>query len=106
MVGGTGAQPYPVVPGQDAELASVKSIIAGEQYSTVYKDTRQLAETTVKMADAVLKGQKPEVKNTTDYNNGNKVVPSMLLQSVVVDKSNYQKVLVDGGYYTQAQLGS
>jgi len=38
-------------------------------------------------------------------NNGIKVVPSMLLQSVIVDKTNYQKVLVDGGYYTQAQLG-
>ena len=103
---GTAAQPYPVVTGQDAELASVKSIIQGEQYSTVYKDTRQLAQTTVKMADAVLKGQKPEVNNTTDYNNGNKVVPSELLESVVVDKSNYKKELVDTGYYTQAQLGS
>jgi putative multiple sugar transport system substrate-binding protein len=102
---GTAAQPYPVVTGQDAELASVKSIIAGEQYSTVYKDTRQLAKTTVTMADAVLKGQKPTVNNTTDYNNGNKVVPSMLLQSVVVDKTNYQKELVDTGYYTAAQLG-
>ena len=102
---GTAAQPYPVVTGQDAELASVKSIIAGEQYSTVYKDTRQLAKTTVTMADAVLKGQKPTVNNTTDYNNGKKVVPSMLLQSVVVDKTNYQKELVDTGYYTAAQLG-
>jgi putative multiple sugar transport system substrate-binding protein len=103
---GTAAQPYPVVTGQDAELASVKSIIAGEQYSTIYKDTRELAKTTVAMSDAVLKGGKPEVNNTTDYDNGNKVVPSMLLQSVIVDKTNYQKVLVDGGYYTQAQLGS
>jgi putative multiple sugar transport system substrate-binding protein len=103
---GTAAQPYPIVTGQDAEQASVKSIIAGEQYSTVYKDTRQLAATTVKMADAVLKGQKPEVNNTTDYNNGIKVVPSMLLQSVVVDKTNYKKELVDTGYYTEAQLGS
>jgi putative multiple sugar transport system substrate-binding protein len=102
---GTAAQPYPVVTGQDAELASVKSIIAGEQYSTVYKDTRQLAKTTVTMADAILKGQQPQVNNTTDYNNGKKVVPSMLLQSVVVDKSNYQKELVDTGYYTTAQLG-
>ena len=102
---GTAGQPYPVVTGQDAELASVKSIIAGEQYSTIYKDTRELAKTTVAMADAVLKGQKPEVNNTSDYDNGNKVVPSMLLQSVIVDKTNYQKVLVDGGYYTQAQLG-
>jgi putative multiple sugar transport system substrate-binding protein len=102
---GTAAQPYPIVTGQDAELASVKSIIAGEQYSTVYKDTRQLAKTTVTMADAVLKGQTPTVNNTTDYNNGKKVVPSMLLQSVVVDKTNYQKELVDTGYYTAAQLG-
>ena len=101
---GTAGQPHPTVTGQDAEVASVKSIIAGEQFSTVYKDTRQLADTTVTMADAVLKGQKPEVNNTTDYDNGNKVVPSFLLQPVVVYKDNYQKVLVDSGYYTAAQL--
>lgn len=101
---GTAGQPYPTVTGQDAEVASVKSIIAGEQFSTIYKDTRQLADVTVKMADAVLKGGKPEVNNTTDYNNGIKVVPSYLLQPVVVYKDNYQKVLVDSGYYTSTQL--
>ncbi|MBE1494443.1 putative multiple sugar transport system substrate-binding protein [Amycolatopsis lexingtonensis] len=101
---GTAGQPYPIVTGQDAEVASVKSIIAGEQYSTVFKDTRKLADTTVKMADSVLKGQKPEVNNTTDYENGKKVVPSFLLQPVTVDKSNYQKELVDSGYYTAGQL--
>jgi len=101
---GTAAQKYPIVTGQDAEQASVKSIIKNEQYSTIYKDTRQLAATTVKMADAVLKGQTPETNNTTDYNNGVKVVPSMLLQSVIVDKSNYKKELVDSGYYTEDQL--
>ena len=102
---GTAGQPYPVVTGQDAEVASVKSIIAGEQYSTIYKDTRELAKVTVTMADTVLKGGKPEVNNTKDYDNGKKVVPSYLLQPVIVDKSNYQQVLVTGGYYTQAQLG-
>ncbi|WP_405150089.1 sugar ABC transporter substrate-binding protein [Sphaerisporangium sp. NBC_01403] len=102
---GTSGQPYPIVTGQDAELASVKSIIAGEQYSTIYKDTRQLADVTVKMADTVLKGGKPEVNNTKDYDNGNKVVPSYLLEPVIVDKTNYQKNLVDTGYYTQSQLG-
>ncbi|HET6483478.1 MAG TPA: multiple monosaccharide ABC transporter substrate-binding protein [Actinoplanes sp.] len=101
---GTAGQPYPIVTGQDAEQASVKSIVRGEQYSTIYKDTRQLAETTVKMADSVLKGQTPETNNTTDYNNGVKVVPSMLLQSVIVDKGNYKKELVESGYYTEAQL--
>ncbi|HKT02793.1 MAG TPA: multiple monosaccharide ABC transporter substrate-binding protein [Rugosimonospora sp.] len=101
---GTAGQPYPIVTGQDAEVASVKSIIAGEQYATIYKDTRQLAAVTVKMADAVLKGGKPEVNNTTDYNNGVKVVPSYLLQPVIVYKDNYKTVLVDGGYYTEDQL--
>ncbi|WIX90979.1 multiple monosaccharide ABC transporter substrate-binding protein [Amycolatopsis sp. DG1A-15b] len=101
---GTAGQPYPIVTGQDAEVASVKSIIAGEQYSTIFKDTRILADTTVKMADAVLKGGKPEVNNTKDYDNGKKVVPSFLLQPVTVDKANYQKELVDSGYYTAGQL--
>ncbi|WP_020674128.1 multiple monosaccharide ABC transporter substrate-binding protein [Amycolatopsis nigrescens] len=98
------AEPYPVVTGQDAEVASVKSIIAGEQYSTVHKDTRQLAAVTVKMADAALRGAQPEVNNTTDYDNGEKVVPSYLLQPVIVGKDNYQKELLDTGYYTPEQL--
>ncbi|XVV07242.1 multiple monosaccharide ABC transporter substrate-binding protein [Actinosynnema sp. CA-248983] len=101
---GTADQPYPVVTGQDAEVASVKSIVAGEQYSTIFKDTRELAKVTVDMADAVLKGNKPQVNNEKDYDNGNKVVPSYLLQPVSVDKANYQKVLVDSGYYTADQL--
>ena len=48
--------PCPVVTGQDAEVASVKSIIAGEQTYTVFKDTRQLAAQTAKMVDQALKG--------------------------------------------------
>ena len=60
---GTAGQPYPVVTGQDAEVASVKSIIAGEQYSTIFKDYRELARTSARMADAVLKGQQPATNN-------------------------------------------
>jgi putative multiple sugar transport system substrate-binding protein len=101
---GSGTQPYPIVTGQDAEVASVKSIVAGEQYSTIYKDTRQLADVAVKMADAVLKGEKPEINNPGDYNNGKKVVPTFTLPVVTVDKANYQKVLIDSGYYTADQI--
>jgi putative multiple sugar transport system substrate-binding protein len=101
---GTGTQPYPIVTGQDAEVASVKSIVSGEQYSTIYKDTRQLADVAVKMADAVLKGEKPEINNPSDYNNGKKVVPTFTLPVVTVDKANYQKVLIDSGYYTADQI--
>ncbi|MGA5823656.1 multiple monosaccharide ABC transporter substrate-binding protein [Kitasatospora sp. NPDC094028] len=94
----------PVVTGQDGEVASVKSIIAGEQTQTVYKDTRQLAQAAVQMGDALLTGGKPEVNDTTQYDNGVKVVPAQLLQPVSVDKDNYRKVLVDSGQYTADQL--
>ncbi|MET8541965.1 multiple monosaccharide ABC transporter substrate-binding protein [Kitasatospora sp. NPDC004799] len=98
------AKSLPIVTGQDADLASVKSIIAGEQTQTVYKDTRQLSKVAVQMGDALLTGGKPEVNDTTQYNNGVKVVPAQLLQPVNVDKENYQKVLVDSGQFTADQL--
>jgi putative multiple sugar transport system substrate-binding protein len=101
---GTAGLPFPVVTGQDAEASSVKSIIAGEQYSTVYKDTRALAKVTVAMVDALLTGAKPVVNDTRSYDNGVKVVPSYLLPIELVTKDNYKKVLIDGGYYTAADL--
>ncbi|WP_037669682.1 multiple monosaccharide ABC transporter substrate-binding protein [Streptomyces griseus] len=101
---GSGNKPLPVITGQDAELASVKSIIAGQQTQTVYKDLRKLAEVASTMVDDALNGKKPEVNDTKTYDNGKKVVPAYLLQPVSVDKTNYQKVLVDGGYYTADQL--
>ncbi|CAN7306497.1 multiple monosaccharide ABC transporter substrate-binding protein [Mycolicibacterium frederiksbergense] len=101
---GTPANPLPIVTGQDAELASVKSIIAGEQTETVFKDTRELANAAVQMVDSLLTGGTPEVNDTTTYDNGIKVVPAFLLDPVSVDKTNYEKVLVDSGYYTSAQL--
>ncbi|KUL50843.1 multiple monosaccharide ABC transporter substrate-binding protein [Streptomyces sp. NRRL S-1521] len=100
---GTRSEPLPVITGQDAELASVKSIIRGEQTQTVFKDTRKLAAQTVKMGDAVLTGKKVQVNNTTDYHNGEKTVPAFLLKPVSVDKSN-TKLLVDEGYFTAGQL--
>jgi putative multiple sugar transport system substrate-binding protein len=100
---GTAGQPYPIVTGQDAEVASVKSIIAGEQYATVWKDTRKLADLAVSMTDQVLKGQ-PVTTNSTDYNNGVKVVPAEVLTFSTVYKDNYKSVLIDSGYYTADQL--
>jgi putative multiple sugar transport system substrate-binding protein len=101
---GTASQPYPVVTGQDAEVPSVKSIIAGAQSFTVFKDTRELAKKAVAMVDAVLTGKPAPVNDTKTYNNGVKVVPSYLLVPVSVDKTNYKTALVDSGYYTADQL--
>jgi putative multiple sugar transport system substrate-binding protein len=96
--------PMPVVTGQDAEIPSMKSIIAGEQRSTIFKDTRELAKVAAGMVDAVLTGSTPEVNDTKTYDNGVKVVPSFLLKPVLVDKSNYEEVLVGTGYYKPEQL--
>jgi putative multiple sugar transport system substrate-binding protein len=96
--------PMPIISGQDAELPSVKSILAHEQYSTVFKDTRDLAKVAANMVDAVLSGKTPEINDTKTYNNGVKVVPSYLLVPVAVDASNVQSALIDTGYYKADQL--
>nr|WP_194303981.1 multiple monosaccharide ABC transporter substrate-binding protein [Chthonobacter albigriseus] len=101
---GSAEQPYPVVSGQDAELPSVKSILANEQYSTIFKDTRELAKVTAKLVDDVLSGKEPEINDTKTYDNGVKVVPSYLLKPVLVDKSNWEEILVGSGYYTKEQI--
>ncbi|MES2071147.1 MAG: multiple monosaccharide ABC transporter substrate-binding protein [Pseudomonadota bacterium] len=102
---GTPKLPMPVVTGQDAEVASVKSILRGEQKSTVFKDTRELAKVTVGMVDAMLSGKTPQINDTKTYNNGVKIVPSYLLKPVSVDASNWKEILVTGsGYYTEAQF--
>ncbi len=102
---GSSAKPLPVVTGQDAEVASVKSILAGEQTMSVFKDTRELAKVAIDMGKAVLSGQQPQVNDTKTYDNGKKVVPAMLLQPVSVDKSNIKQVVVDSGYYEPKQVG-
>jgi putative multiple sugar transport system substrate-binding protein len=101
---GSKDQPMPIISGQDAELPSVKSILAHEQYSTVFKDTRDLAKVAADMVVAVLAGKEPEVNDTKTYNNGVKVVPSYLLTPVAVDASNVQSALIATGYYKADQL--
>ena len=101
---GSGDMAMPIVTGQDAEVQSVKSILADEQYSTVFKDTRELARVTVGMVEAMLKGGEPEINDTETYDNGVKVVPSYLLEPVGVDKSNWEEVLIGSGYYTADQI--
>ncbi len=83
-------KPIPIVTGQDSEVESVKSIMAGEQYSTINKDTRALVADTIKMVQALQKGQNPPpgINDTKQYNNGVKVVPAQLLTPVIVTKAN------------------
>lgn len=81
-------KPTPVVTGQDSEVESVKSIVAGEQYMTINKDTRNLVKETVNMVKALQAGNAPQVNDTKSYNNGSKVVDTYLLPPVAVTKAN------------------
>ncbi|MER5705739.1 MULTISPECIES: sugar-binding protein [unclassified Micromonospora] len=81
-------KPIPVVTGQDSEVESVKSIMAGEQYMTINKDTRNLVKQTITMVKSLQAGETPEVNDTKSYNNGSKVVDTYLLPPVAVTKAN------------------
>jgi len=100
-----GYSKMPTIVGQDAEVLSVKAMLAGEQYSTIFKDTRELAKVAAGMALAILKGETPETNDTTTYDNGVKVVPSYLLTPYIVTVDNYKELLIDSGYINEADLG-
>ncbi|NDO91463.1 substrate-binding domain-containing protein [Cellulosimicrobium composti] len=82
----------PVITGQDSEVESVKSIVAGEQYSTIYKDTRKLVEESINAVKALQAGEEPEINDTESYDNGVKVVPAFLLEPIIVTQDNAAEV--------------
>ncbi|YAL83364.1 substrate-binding domain-containing protein [Dermacoccaceae bacterium W4C1] len=81
-------KPTPVITGQDSEVESVKSIMAGQQYSTINKDTRNLVNQAITMVKDLQAGKKAPVNDTKQYNNGVKIVPAYLLKPVIVTKDN------------------
>ena len=95
---------YPIITGQDCDIANVKNMIAGKQAMSIFKDTRDLAAKTVEMVDAILKGTEAPVNDKETYNNGVKVVDSYLCEPVFADVNNYKELLIDSGYYTEADL--
>ena len=103
---GSGGKPMAIVTGQDAEIASVKYVADGVQYSTIFKDTRQLADQAIVSAKAFLDGEEPEANDTETYDNGVKVVPSYLLESEIVTADNIESSLVETGYWTAEEVES
>ncbi|MFC8849743.1 MULTISPECIES: multiple monosaccharide ABC transporter substrate-binding protein [unclassified Micromonospora] len=104
--GGSGKKKLPVVTGQDAEIASIKLINDGVQSSTVFKDTRLLAEQAAIASEAFLQDKQPQANDTTTYNNKVKVVPAYLLPIQTVYKDDIKSALVDSGYWTAEEVAS
>jgi len=104
-VGYGASKKMPIVSGQDAEIPSVKAILAGEQAMTIFKDTRILAGKAVTMIEALLRNTEPEINDTHSYKNGVITIPTYLCDIVVVDINNIGEALIDTGYYTKAEIG-
>ena len=95
---------WPIITGQDCDVANVKNMIAGKQSMSIFKDTRTLAAKTVEMVDAIMKGTDAPVNDTSTYNNGTGVIPSFLCEPVFADVNNYKELLIDSGYYSEGDL--
>jgi putative multiple sugar transport system substrate-binding protein len=96
--------PFPVITGQDCEPTSIKSIIADEQTSSVFVDTRELAKVAVKLVSEALSGKPVTINKPDAYDNGAKKVSAMAINAQAVDKANYKTVLIDSGYYKEEDL--
>lgn len=95
---------WPVITGQDCDIANIKNMIDGKQSMNIFKDTRVLATKTVQMVDAIMRGNEVPINDTETYDNGKGVVPAYICEPVFVDVNNYQKVLIDSGYYAESDL--
>ena len=95
---------WPIITGQDCDVASVKNILDGKQSMSIFKDTRTLASKVVEMVDAIMKGGEAPINDTETYDNGTGIIPSFLCEPVFADINNYTELLIDSGYYTADQL--
>lgn len=95
---------WPVITGQDCDIANVKNMIAGKQSMSIFKDTRDLAAQVVKMVDAIMKGGEAPVNDTKSYDNGTGIIPSYLCEPVFAYIDNYKELLIDSGYYKESDL--
>lgn len=98
-----GLSPVPPVTGQDAELAAIQRILAGDQYMTVYKAIKPQAEAAAELAFALINGQTSD-KATSKVNNGKIDVPSILLTPIAVTKENVKDTIVKDQFHKVDQI--
>jgi len=101
-----GIDPLPPVTGQDAELAGIQRILAGEQYMTVYKAIKPEADAAAQLAYALLNQTEvpADMTNGKTVNNGTIDVPSVLLTPIAVTKDNIKDTVVADGFWSVAQI--
>lgn len=106
---GYDASNIPVITGQDCDIPNVKNMLVGLQSMSVFRDTDLLADRVFLMVDSILKGQEPEVNNTTFYVNQHtgKAIPTYVCAPIVCynTEASIREILIDSGYYDAAEVG-
>jgi len=101
---GNGVDPTKIPStGQDAELAGIQRILAGEQYMTVYKAIKPEAEQAAELAVALAKGDTPPAAKAK-VDNGSKQVASILLQPVAVTVDNIKDTIVKDQFWSVKEI--
>jgi putative multiple sugar transport system substrate-binding protein len=95
---------YPIITGQDCDVANTINMLAGLQSMSVFKDTRTLASKVVEMVTAIMEGEEVPVNDTETYDNGTGIIPSYLCEPVAVTADTIEEMLIESGYYTEDQL--
>ena len=96
---GTEAMPLPITTGQDCTISAVKSILAGEQSMTVFKDIKQLAYNGAYFIDCLVQGQTPEIENPVVYNNGSVDVKASAVEPLALTADKVQELVIDSDAY-------
>lgn len=94
---------WPLITGVGSEAQAIKNVAEGKLAFTLFMDRNDLAETCVKMVSDYLAGEKPEVKNYSQYDNGKKIIGTQTCEAKLIDKDNYQ-LLIDNGTYTAEEI--
>ncbi len=96
-------KPLPPVTGQDAEVAGLQRILAGEQYATIYKSIKPQAQAAAEMAVAFAQGKKWDGGGDT-VNNGTVTVPAKIVPATAVTKDNIESTVVKDGYWKASEI--
>ncbi|MGY1916563.1 sugar ABC transporter substrate-binding protein [Blastococcus sp. SYSU DS0973] len=91
------------VTGQDATVEGLQNILAGNQCMTVYKPIEQEASALAELAVSLVNGEEPQTDGTVEDPEGQREVPSVLLEPVSIFRDNVKQV-IDDGYQSAADV--
>lgn len=86
-----------LVAGMDADLKNLQEIVKGHQTCTIYKPYEKLASTAAELAMKLGRNEECE-KTFQTISNGEKLVPAVFHEAVIVNRQNLKLTVISEGY--------